>query len=82
MVGRFLIYDVTFQNLKIKIRWDFLMIGEAYQDRVALSVFRFRSTFLFSWSDFFAKTFCTLIFKTPTTVFADQTKIFNKHFLF
>ena len=60
----------------------FLMIGEAYQDCVALLVFRFRSTFLFSWCDFFAKTFCTLIFKTPTTVFADQTKIFNKHFLF
>ena len=77
MVGRFLIYDVTFQNLKIKIRRDFLMIGYAYQDRVALSVFRFRSTFLFSRCDFFAKTFCTLIFKTPRTVFVDQTKIFN-----
>ena len=55
----------------------FLMIGDAYQDRVALSVFCFRSTFLFSWCDFFAKTFCTLIFKTPRTVFVDQTKIFN-----
>ena len=39
MVGRFLIYDVTFQKLKIKIRWDFLMIGDAYQDRVAILVF-------------------------------------------
>ena len=47
MVGFFLRYDVTFQNLKIKIRRDFLMIGEAYQDRVTLLVFAFGRLFYF-----------------------------------
>ena len=68
MVGFFLRYDVTFQNLKIKIRRDFLMIGEAYQDRVALLVFRFWSTFLFSWCDFSLKLFAYL-FSRPRRQF-------------
>ena len=58
------------------------MIGEAYQDRVALLGFSLSVGFSIFVVRFFAKTFCTLIFKTPTTVFAGQTKIFNKHFLF